>query len=135
MQLGHVYVHAFCDKVTSCVESPFLLVLLLETTLYSSTNKLTGSLNAEHVTKVHLSANRTHPAHINFQLIGQQIQDLMLQFGYPPPITELARACAEMLYRATVNKLSHSKLLEANKGDVSWRRRHSQHSSYLFVFS
>jgi hypothetical protein len=121
MQLGHLHVCSFCEKVTLCVESPFLLVYLLETALYSTTNKLVGSLNTEHVNNVHLSANRTHhQTHINFQLVGQQIQDLMLQFGYLPPYAELGRACAEMLYRATVNKLNYSsKALDANKNDVS----------------
>jgi hypothetical protein len=101
-----------------CVESPFLLVHLLETALYSSNNKLIGSLNTEHVNNVHLSANRVHP-HINFQLIGQQIRDLMLQFGYLPSFAELGRASAEMLYRATVNKLNYAKASESNRNDVS----------------
>lgn len=102
-----------------CVESPFLLVHLLETALYSSNNKLIGSLNTDHVNNVHLSTNRSHhQTHINFQLVGQQIRDLMLQFGYLPSFAELGRASAEMLYRATANKLNYAKTSESNRNDV-----------------
>lgn len=98
-----------------------MLVLLLETALYASSNKLATTLNTEHVTKVHLTANRVHQNYINFQLIGQQIQDLMLQFGYMPPYAELGRACAEMLYRATASKLNYtSKSMDSNKLDVGY---------------
>lgn len=122
MLLGQLHVCTFCEKVTMCVESPFLLILLLETALFSlMNNKSVGSVNADHVNSVHLSVNRIHHQnHINFQLVGQQIYDLMIQFGYLSSYAELGRACVEMLYRATINKLNYSKVLDTNKNDVSF---------------
>ncbi|KAI6224951.1 Zinc finger domain containing protein [Aphelenchoides besseyi] len=116
--LGPGFAQQFCEKLSTCLASPHLLIQIFEVMI----NKFLMRQNFIPKQPVYIQRpyskdrNGKESSYIDYRRVSCDIREILVNdLGYMPPLAELGRACAETLYRAMSRKMNHPNFVESDK--------------------
>ncbi|CAD5226204.1 unnamed protein product [Bursaphelenchus xylophilus] len=116
--LGALYLHQFCEKAAGRVASPSLLMEIIEDA-DSAFREGNGYSQMPPITDPMAGPIVCRPSYGSRGVKGDCVRQLLHQLRYPTCLQDLAATCTELLYTSTSLKLSHPRLMDADKEDIT----------------